>query len=90
MKMVIGLYKNSSGDIHPTRFDYDSDGDTSSSFMVTERIEVDFPDIAHEVVVDRELSLLNRAEQELMAKYQKAKEDIEERRARLLCITHQE
>lgn len=63
--------------------------DSQSYTRISEVMEVDFPMLAAQVVVEGQLKQLDAAEQELRNQFQRKLNEIAEARAKLLSLSHQ-
>ena len=65
-----------------------SDPHLGSYVRITEYVDVDFPPRAPEEIVPAQLAAIDRAEQDARAKFQLQLNELAERRAKLLALTH--
>lgn len=83
MKKTLAMFKDVTGVIYEAGLWADSNKELT---RLTEFVEVDFPDLPHEVVLSAELSVLTTQEEKVKAAYHDEIEKIEIRRQELMAL----
>ena len=88
--MRLALFKSPSGTIAAYEQDFGQSMVESCKYTrFSDYMEVEFPMLAPEIVIEWQLKALDAAEQELREKFQLKLNELAEARARLLSLTHE-
>jgi hypothetical protein len=63
--------------------------ENSSSYVrISEYVEITFPQLQDEIVIDKYIAALDRSEREIRLEFQKKLDDIANQRSNLFALTH--
>ena len=92
MKQRIVLMKSTHGSIVSRICDEDDDleyWEKSGYTVITEPVEVDFPDLSHEEVVKNEIEVIDKKIKSVMAESESTINRLKEKKQELLALTYE-